>query len=64
MNEEERVKDDRFRQCDCQNRLDKNWCESAWIAADCGRRAQTGKAYADAAAHGGEADVNASAHLC
>lgn len=62
--EVERVKDDRFSQCDRENSMDDNRRESPRIAADRCGHAQTGEPDADANPHRCEADVNAPSHFC
>jgi hypothetical protein len=64
VNEEECVKDDRFREGDRQDRLHENRRRRARVTADGRSRAQTGKAYANAAAHGRKSYVNVATHLC
>ena len=64
MDQEERVKDDCLGQRDGQNRVHQNRRKRSRISAHRRGHAETSYTDADADAHGGEADVNASGDFC
>jgi hypothetical protein len=64
MDQEKGVEDDRFRQCDRENCVHENGREGSGIPPNGRRHSEAGQANADADAHRGEADVNASVNFC